>query len=291
MAADVSISVFNSYPIGLTIPPLGFDILVPNCDDDPYIRLADATTDEINVEPHSDVTVDVGGIVRELPKSLMKTCPDSTSSPLDLLLGDYLSGNNTTVFVRGSNAPDGATPDWITHIISSVTVPVPFPGRTFDNLIKEFKLTNTSFSLPSPFADDGSDEASPRISGDILVIAGMPKEMNFGINVSRVQAIADVFYKHKKLGILNLHEWQAAQSERIEPKDGEAATLKIESHIEKAPLVIKDQEVFEDVIAAYYLGTGVKLEIKALIDIEVSTVLGEFVIKEMPADAVVPIKR
>ena len=293
MAADVSISALNDYPIGITIPPLGFDILVTNCDqsDEPYIRLADATTGEVNVKPYSDVTVDVGGIVRELPRTLMKTCPGSTSSPLDLLLGDYLAGNDTTVYVRGSNAPDGDTPDWITRIISSITVPIPFPGHTFDKVIKDFQLKNTKFSLPSPFADEGSDEANPRISGDIFVLAGMPKEMNFGLNISRINATADVFYKHSLLGVLNLREWQQAHSKRIEPHDGEAATIEITSHIEKAPLVIKDQEVFEDVIAAYYLGDQIELDVKALLDIEVSTVLGKFVIKQMPAKATVPLKR
>lgn len=270
MAADVSLSLVNEYPIGLTIPPLGFDILVPNCGNDPLIGLADATTGEIKVEPHSDVIVNVGGIVRELPKSLMRICPDSESTPLDLLLGDYLNGREATIYVRGSNAPNGNTPDWITKIISSVTVPVPFPGHTFDNLIKEFHLDNTSFSLPSPFADDDSDEANPRISSDILVIAGMPKEMNFGIDVIKIKATADVFYKHKMMGVLDLDHWQNAQSERIDSEDGKSANLKITSQIKNAPLRIKDEDVFEEVIAAYYFGKGVELEIKAHLDIKVA---------------------
>jgi hypothetical protein len=292
MAADVSLSLVNSYPIKLTIPPLGFDILVPNCGvDDPYIRLADATTDIINIEPYSDVTVDVGGIVRELPETLVQTCPHSKSSPLDLLLGDYLHGNDTTIFVRGSNSPNGDTPGWITKIISSVTVPVPFPGHTFDNLIKNFSLTDTHFSLPDPLADPGSEEENPQISGNIVVTAALPKEMNFGINVTRVRANADVFYKKEKLGVLNLHKWQVAESERIEPKDGEGAAIKIQSRINNAPLNITDRDVFYDVISALFLGDGVMLKIEAVVDIEVSTVLGKLVIKGIPAEGVVPVKR
>lgn len=139
MAADVSLSVVNSYPIKLTIPPLGFNILVPNCGaNDPYIRLADATTAPVDVEPNSDVVVNVGGIVRELPQPLLQTCPHSTSSPLDLLLGDYIHGLDTTIFVQGSNPPGSDTPDWITKILSSFIVPIPFPGHTFDGLIRNF---------------------------------------------------------------------------------------------------------------------------------------------------------
>jgi hypothetical protein len=293
MAADVSLSVVNSYPIKLTIPPLGFNILVPNCGaDDPYIRLADATTAPVNVKPRSDVVVDVGGIIRELPQPLLQTCPNSKSSPLDLLLGDYIHGNDTTIFVQGSNPPDGDTPDWITKIISSVTVPVPFPGHTFDGLIRNFSLTDTHFSLPDPWAEPGTDEANPRISANIVVIAGLPKEMNFGINVTRVRANADVFYKGDKLGVLNLRKLQPAESERIESENREEVQLKIKSKIEDVPLNITDNDVFTDVLQELVFGGNtVMLKIEALVGVEVSTVLGKLVIKDMPAEGVVPVKR
>ncbi|KAH9223546.1 hypothetical protein DL95DRAFT_98253 [Leptodontidium sp. 2 PMI_412] len=291
MAADVSLELANTYPVKLTIPPLGFDILVESCNaDDNYIKLADATTGTIDVEPYSDVKVSVGGIVRALPKTLVQTCPHSRDSPLDLLLGKYIHGNDTTIFVRGSSAPDPDTPDWITKIISSVTVPVPFPGHSFDNLIKEFSLSDTEFFLPDSSAKPGSDEADPQISGTIVVTAGLPKEMNFGINVTRVRANADVFYKGKKLGVLNLHKWQKAQSERIEPKDGEDAALRIESRIEHAPLNVTDDDVLTDILMSLFIGSRITLKVVALVDVEVSTVLGEFVIKKLPAEGVVPVK-
>lgn len=292
MAADVSLSLANAYPVKLTIPPLGFDILVQSCNaDDEYISLADATTGAIDVTPYSDVAVNVGGIVRDLPKMLVQNCPHSHDSPLDLLLGNYVHGNDTTIFVRGSNAPDSNTPEWITKIISSVTVPVPFPGHSFDQVIKDFSLTDTHFSLPDPSAEPGSDEASPQISGNIVVTAGLPKEMNFGINVTRVRASAEVFYKKKKLGDLNLHRWQKAQSERVEPKKGEDAALKIQARIEKAPLYVTDDDVMTDILMSLFLGSRVELKVEALVDVEVSTVLGELVIKKLPASGIVPVKR
>jgi hypothetical protein len=291
MAADVSLSLANIYPVKFTIPPLGFDILVPNCGiDEPYIHLANATTDVINVEPRSDVAVDVGGLVRELPESLIQTCPNSHSSPLDLLLDDYLHGNDTTIFVRGSSTPSQDTPEWMAAMMASVTVPVPFPGRTFDKLIKNFSLTDTQFTLPSPFADP--NESSPTISGNIVVIAAIPHEMNFSINITGVRAAADVYYKGDKLGILNLKEWQAAESERLEPKDGEDAVLKIQSKIKDAPINITDEDVLTDVLQEYlWGGRPVMLKIVALVDAQVSTVLGELTIKDVPAEGVILLKR
>lgn len=282
MAADVSLSVANDYPIGLQIPPLGFDILVPNCAaDQPYILLADATTETVVVKPLSNVKVNVGGIIREIPDTLTTTCPGSDSSPLDILLGDYIHGNDTTVFIRGSNAPENNTPKWIADFIASVTVPVPFPGHSFDNLVRNFSLTDVHFGLPDPFAQPGTPESNPMISGNIEVLAGLPKEMNFGVNISRVRATADVYYKGDKLGYLNLKKWQSAKSKTMDVEGN--STIKIESRIKDAPLYITDDDVFDDVIGdLIFGGKSVLLTIDALVDVAVVTVLGEFIVRDIP---------
>jgi hypothetical protein len=114
--------------------------------------------------------------------------------------------------------------------------------------------------------------------------------MNFGINVTAVNATTDVFYKGEKLGELNLKKWQPAESERIE-SDNEAQ-LRITSRIEDVPLNITDDDVFTDVLSALMFGgKTIMLKIEALVDVTLSTVLGELVIKEMPAEGVVPVKR
>jgi hypothetical protein len=115
--------------------------------------------------------------------------------------------------------------------------------------------------------------------------------MNFGVNVTHVFARAEVFYKGKKLGNLKLNR-TPAESERIEPKDGEDATLKITSQIHNAPLYITNEDVFSDVIQAIIFGgSGVRLNVKAKVDVEVSTVLGDIKIKKMPAEGNIPVKR
>lgn len=293
MAADVSLNLFNEYPVKFTVPPLGFDILVANCGpDDPYIMLADATTDEINVEPRAKVDVDVGGIVRQLPDTLTTTCPNSHSSPLDLLLGDYIHGMETTIYVRGSDAPSPETPSWITDLIKSVVVPLPFPGHSFDNLIKEFSLAGVRFGLPDPLADPDKPEAQPRLSATVKALVGLPKEMNFPINVARVRANADVFYHGRKLGHLDLHRWQRANSTRMEAHGEHPAALAVESHVKDAPLEITDDEVFTEVVQALVFGgKGVVLGIKADVDVETETALGKFVVREVPAEGKVFVKR
>ncbi|KAI0131270.1 hypothetical protein F4814DRAFT_405442 [Daldinia grandis] len=288
MLADVALIAFNEHPVGLDIPELAFDILVSGCaSSDPFILVAEAATSEVHVEPRSDVVVDVRGVIRELPDSLTHVCPDSTSSPLDNILRQYMHGDPATLFVRGSRHPDGDTPKWIADILSSVTVPVPFPGRTLNGLLRNFSLTDVNFALPDPDAPD----SNPTVSGTILVTASIPSDMNFGVDVTNVRATADVLYKSNKMGELNLREWQHANSTRIEGEGDEGPMLKIQSRVIDAPLNITDSTVFAEVISALLFGIEpVRLHIDALVDIKVQTTLGNLTLKEVPAEGEIPVK-
>ncbi|KAK4691557.1 hypothetical protein P7C71_g5467, partial [Lecanoromycetidae sp. Uapishka_2] len=293
MEADVSLDLTNDYPVKFAVPPLGFDILVQGCTpDQPYLQLADATTEEIQVEPKQGVKVQVRGFIKEFPKTVLATCPQTQKSPLDALLGDYIRGNDTTIFVRGSDAPPGDTPTWVTDLIKSVTVPVPFPGKTFESLMRNFSLADVHFSLPDPFAGPKEPESSPRISAVVKALVGLPKEMNFPIAVDRVRARAEVYYHKKKLGNLDLSKWQKANSTRIEAHDNTEAGLAVDSVVKNAPLKITDDNVFSDLVSdLIFGGKKVVLGVQAAVDVETETALGKFVVRDIPAEGKVFVKR
>lgn len=293
MAADVSLEVKNKYPVDFTIPPLGFAIFVDGCSpDDDFIQVADATTGDVHIQPSENLALNVTGIVRRLPKSLTQACPGTHESPLDTLLGDYIHGNETTMYVCGSDSPSQATPKWITDLISDITVPIPFPGHTFGHLIRNFSLADTHFGLPDPFADPNSPESDPRISATVKALIALPEEMNFNITVGRVRADADVFYKGAKLGVLKLDKWQAAKSTRVASGPEGEPQLLIESLIKDAPLHITDDDLFTDVMQALVFGRKtIYLSIKADVDVELETALGGMAVRKIPAQGSVPVKR
>lgn len=294
MAADVSVTLANDYyPVTLAVPPLAFDILVEGCSpDEPYIMLATALTDETHVEPKQDVEVQVGAIVRRLPETLIQTCPGSAKSPMDALLGSYMNGNETTVYVRGSESPAPGTPAWIPELMRSIVVPLSFPGHTFDNLIRDFSLADVHFGLPSPFADPDSPEAQPRVSAVVKALVGLPEEMDFPIDVSRVRANADVYYKKQKLGELDLSKWQKANSTRVEAQGNATEGLAVQSIVKNAPLNITNNDAFADLVQALVFGgKSLVLGIKADVDVETVTALGKFVVREIPAEGKVFVKR
>jgi len=294
MAADVSVTVQNDYPLELSIPPLGFGILVDNClPTDPRIRVAEASIKDLRIHPQQDVQVNISGLVRNLPDSLTSDCPGTLQSPLDALLQGYMHGEKTTVYVTGSDIPSLDTPKWITDLISSVTVPVPVPGRSFGSLVRNFSLSDVHFSLPDPLAEPDTPESNPQISAKINVLVAMPEEMNFDVDINKVRANAKVFYHGDELGILNLKKWQQSNSTRIEPHDKVLQpTLLIQSDIKNAPLQITNDTVFSEVVQALLFGgKSISLSINANVDAKIETALGKLTIRQVPAEGVVPIKR
>lgn len=283
----------NDFPVALTFPPLEFNILVQGCSPtQPYILLADAKTSKVEVEPKENVNIDVSGIIREFPKTFIKACPESEKSPLDLLLGNYMHGDETTVYIRGSEYSSGDTPKWITDFLRGVLLPLPFPGHTFDRLIRDFSLANVHFSLPDPFAGPDSPKSQLRLSATVEALVTLPEEMNFHVEVSRVRAEADVFYHEAKLGALDLRKWQQANSTRIDAHGMTPAGLAVKSVVKNAPLDITDDNVFADLLQALLFGeNGIVLGVKAKVEVEIETALGKFVVRDLPAEGKVFVKR
>ncbi|KAF4551677.1 Hypothetical protein D9617_12g035650 [Elsinoe fawcettii] len=293
VAADAQVVLKNDYPVDLQLPPLGFEVLAPNClPDQPRIPLAYVSSEPLHVSPHKDVEVNLLGVVHQLPQDFTTVCPNKKDSPMDLLVGNYIHGKDVTVFVRGSSTPSDKVPKWVSDMISEVTVPISVPGHTFGHLIRNFSLADVHFGLPDPMADADSPDSNPTISAVIKAIVALPEQLNFNLSVHNVRADADVFYKGSKLGKLDLQKWQDANSTLLEStaSDGGSQML-VQSRIDKAPLEITDDDVFTEVVQALLFGgQRVVLGIQADVDVKLETALGVLTVRKVPAEGRVPVK-
>ncbi|KAF1939741.1 hypothetical protein EJ02DRAFT_496313 [Clathrospora elynae] len=291
LGADASIVVTNDFPVQITLPSVAVDVGIKGCSADKHIMIGTAQTGQLDVKPKSDVKVDVTGNVEKLPDPLTQVCPDSTKSPLDAFLGDYMKGEDATIYINCCNFPDPATPAWARDLLKDITVPVPFAGKDMGNLIKNFSLADVHFSLPDPWAEPGTPEAAPKISAVVKVDIGLPNEMNFPLDVTQVKAVADIYYHKKKLGKLNLDKWQKAKSTRIEGHGNEGPSLLVQSDIKKAPIEILDDDLFSEVVQALLFGgKSVMMDLKAAVSVGVDTPMGKLAVRDIPAQGVVPVK-
>ncbi|KAJ5281552.1 hypothetical protein N7478_006924 [Penicillium angulare] len=291
MEVDASLNAMLHSPVSLTIPALGFEILVPNCSPgDPYILAANAETGAINIERNEVTNVNFTGVVKRLPDELVTACPGEEASPLDFLVSSYIKGLETTLYIRGADAPSSSeAPDWMVDLLRSVTIPLPFTNTALDNLVKNFTMSDTHFSLPNPFAEPGSPDAQPTVSGVVNVLISLPEEMNLSVEVPRVRALTDVYYLGEQLGNLNIDKWQDANSTIVEDIDGDSALL-VKFDIEDAPLQVTDNDLLSKLVQDMLFGSkAIILHVAANVDAKVSTGLGRFAIRGIPADGDVPV--
>lgn len=293
LGADASIIVTNEFPVQLTLPPVAVDVLIDGCpQSNKQILVGTAETGELNIKPKSEVKVDVTGNVEKLPEPLIEVCPDSAKSPLDAFLGDYMKGEDATVYINCCKFPDPATPAWARELLQGITVPVPFVGHAMGDLIKNFSMADVHFHLPDPWAEPGTPAASPKISAVVKVDIGLPHEMNFPLDVNQVKADADIFYHKKLLGKLNLEKWQKANSTRVGGHGSEGPLLLVQSDIVKAPIDIMDDDLFSEVVQALLFGgKTVLMDIKGAVSVGVETPMGKLAVRGIPAQGVVPVKR
>lgn len=268
--AWAKLSVPSNYPVSLDVPPMSFDVLLPDCFDD-YLLFATTTTEWIEVRPKKNISVAATGLMTRLPTSLTSACPGSSKSPLDEFITSYLRGKDATVFIRGGQqTPE--TPMWIGKLLRDTIVPVPLPVRPFDNTIKNFSLANVHFSLPEDPA------GRPVLSATVRVLVGLPKDMNFDIDVDRVRAFGSVYYEGEEMGKLDLSKWQEARSKK---SDGD---LLVESQVVDAPLDITNEDVFARLVQKMvFKHQGVSLDVAVTVDVDATTALGSFVISGIPS--------
>lgn len=286
IGANVTVSVENEYPVALTVPRVGFEVLVAGCTpDDPKIVVGTGSSNVIEVKPKTEVIAEAQGLISKLPQKLTQACPTSELSPLDEFIKHYLGGEDAQIFVRGKQPSDSELPEWLGELLESVTVPVDFPGTSFDNLLRNFSLTDVDFSLPSPFEPRGK----PRVSGTVVAVAGLPEGMDVDLGVNNIKSRSNLYFKGEKFGELNLKKWNKAESRRLVSNTKEVF-IEISSQIADAPIDITDSDVFSSLVSEFLFGTDdVILDARAKLDVQVDTVLGPLVIKDVPAEGKIPV--
>ncbi|EGC42124.1 conserved hypothetical protein [Histoplasma capsulatum var. duboisii H88] len=292
MEVDVSVLVINRYPVRLTMPPMGFKISLPNCSpSDAYILVANATTDPVQIVPNKPVNISAKGLIGQLSDALTTVCPGTNFSPLDLIVENYISGQESKIYIGGGKSPSSNLPSWIEGFLRNVTVPVPFAGRALGHLVRNFSMTNVHFSLPDSLAKPNTPEAQPMVSALVKAVIGLPRGMNFSLDVSHVRSTAYIYYEGKELGFINIKKWQNSTATRIEDGQPPSAALLLQFDVKKAPLQVTDESTFLSVVQALLLERKpVRLHVKAKVDAETDTAIGKFIIREIPASSNITVK-
>ncbi|ODQ52900.1 hypothetical protein SAICODRAFT_71330 [Saitoella complicata NRRL Y-17804] len=259
----------NPSPVGLTVPSLDWQILLPRCSPEELVELSKTTTPSIPIVPEKDVELHLSAHVPRLDPALTAVCDGRNTSSMDDFLLTYLAGNATTVYIRG--VPSSNTPAWMSRVLESLTLPVPFPGHKAENMIKNFQMSNVKLSIAAGI---------PLVSAVIEVTVGLPSEMQLGVNVTKVRAsMVDLYDGPDKFGRLEMKDFAPAISRRDDEGD-----VVVKTDISNVPFEVTDGVVFRGIMrSVIFGGKDVVIGMQGSVDAGIESGMGDFVVRNLPA--------
>ena len=281
-----SAEVMSRHALSLDVPRLRWEVLVRGCGFQERIKLADAITNPLKVRPGKNFTVGFSSTISSLPRDLLDPCTDETPSPLETLFQDILDPNKTaSVFVSGKHAPPNI-PNWISRLLSSVTLPIPLPHLTpnTSELVSGIHCSEMKFAFPSPWAPPGSPQSKLRVSALIeVVINPPPGTENFNINVTAVRADVFLLDERKKFGRVVVPVWSPATTFRT-------TKIHITARVIEVPVEVLDPALFQKVMGKVLYGGNAEIGVDGTVDAQVSVLMGDFQIRGIPVQAVVEVQ-
>lgn len=283
---NVSVAIENSYPLSLDMAPLSLAVLMPGCNTADRLVVATATTSYIKVTPKTSIGIDICGVIRKLPAGLTAACPSTHTSPMENFLDNYLHGSQSTIYVTGEGSRVSEIPGWLLGVLGSVTVPVSFPGNELDSVIRSFSLSHVAIELPGESAKPDSPDSMPRLTASIEALIALPEELKIPIDIHQLRVAAEISHE-RPFAMLHMVDWMPTES--LIANNG--TTLLVKAKVYRAPLNVTDYGEFGRVIRKmlFQNGNALTLGIAGATDADISTGLGRFIVRNIPASGNVTI--
>lgn len=194
LAYTTDILISNKFPIQYSIAPLTMTLYTKSCSGSDFIPLSVFVTNEINIEPLTNVNVSVLGTLGEMSSDIQH-CP---TNGINQLVRDYLAGQSIELYV-GSIIPHprNSLPLWLTTLLSQIHIPVKVMGNSNFISLEEFDFHN--ITLGSVSASYGSDGFDFIINSDFLMNIELPEillQLKFAVPVFRSNLV--VSYEEKE---------------------------------------------------------------------------------------------
>lgn len=210
---------------------------------------------------------------------------------METFLSTYLHGNSSTVSIRGSAfgpddppgkpSPPSNTPAWLRKALQSVTLSMPFPGASETNLIQSLELSNLKI--------DFTPAGEPLVSGDVVVMLHMPREMNFALNVTEI--LPDVYFyptanSNDPFARLAPNTPSPAHTIRLD----QSGQFRVESRLSKAPFSVLQQDEFEKFVEQVFNGRAGRVFIRGTARAHVASAFGELDVRGLNFTGVIDTK-
>ncbi len=272
--------LYNYIPFQFKVPSLEWDILLKGCNDDDLIKTVQVATSEFETGSREGISINILGLLNQLPNELLNNCDNSSFSPLDGLLESFQNGDNLPIFLRyrePEKTPRLDIPNWLSDLLTSMTIPIPISLSDLkdffdagDNLIDDVDISNLGIKLPS------QPNERPKISAHVNIRANLPIDISIPVFVDKIKGISDLYYKDEQFASLNMSEWIPTETTYTNN-----SKVILDFDVNEIPLNITDSLVFQKVISKLANTGNVDINVKAILDSYISTPIGDLTLHDL----------
>ncbi|OLL22552.1 hypothetical protein NEOLI_000755 [Neolecta irregularis DAH-3] len=276
-------SIENPLPLTIAVPLLTFNTLIPECDPDKTIKVANAFIHPLQVSSESKVHLKIQGQINDLPEVLTFPCKGTGISPIDHYLSSYLSGESISWLVQLEK--NGDLPLWLNTILQDLVVPIPIPGKKMEDLIHSISLTGVKIRLPSLTLP--GDAQPPLLSGVVEAIINTPEGVNLALDIDRVRPDVLLYDQQTAFARISCEEWSHATM-----KPGKRGYRRLVADMSDIPIEILDKPTFERFLRRILFEPTDRFEtfIQGTADVHIVTGLADFLVRKIPFQGMAGIK-
>ncbi|CDK27582.1 unnamed protein product [Kuraishia capsulata CBS 1993] len=263
-------------PLGFFVPSVNWKLLLNDCNDLPTIPVLEFSTGKMELSSTNPLNFGVSASVGSLPDSVNVRCDDK-KSPLTRFLSSAVDDSLVKFTVSASK--DNKFPVMVNRILEKMTVPVSFGLDVKDklgSLLKNVTMEDIAFQFMDP-----SNE--PTIDGNLKIFLSVPRFLRTDVNVTDIRGTADLLYESSKFGEINLKHWKPATTDVLDDDEENEKNylVLIQAQLEHVILVLTDIPLFEKIVQKV-LGSGsVDVDIDALVDLLVSSFIGQLTVEKV----------
>ncbi|OWB54832.1 hypothetical protein B5S28_g689 [[Candida] boidinii] len=267
----------------LSIKDLKFDF---NCDSGSL--LSDSQCTPINFEIESRTDEDI------INNKLSKTCESNNNDTvLDNFINDIKDNGVVNFNIQGESI-DGSYGEFFNNLINKIDIPVNYKIDKLnviinDKILKNVTMEDINFDFNN---DDGS--GMPMINGALKIFIRLPYFITLDlVKVDDLKGFANLTYTGEKFSDISINNWQNATTTLISKDDNDDFynLILIESKLEKMTLNITDLDLFQIIVGQVLTIGSVPIDINALIDILVDSILGNIELDGIPGSGSTTISR
>lgn len=292
-------SAFYNFSISADFPELKWKVFMPGCEDDEYVYVTEVANMPFHLVPFSFNELNVYANVKAVPKGLNTQCPGTNHSVIDRFAQEFLSGQNTSVKVRGSDHQLLDVPWWMASLIPMIEFTVPIKGhKTGEKLIRELELSNFMMTFPPRKSPFEKPKGLPKLSAHIQATIVPPSALNItediGLSADQAKGTAELFSsKGEAFATVDIPDWlPCSTSTKMVDADPDFESERnqqilayvVEFNLNGVPMNVTDEAVFSEVARQMIVSGSAPITLQALVDAGLSSPVGSFIFTHIPIE-------